>query len=163
MLPSIIFAILGAKYAGKHGNKVVYCSVGSFVSIVLATVSIIFFVLVDTRSITVAIVPTIIFFLLTLLLNGSKMCITTATSAHTADVIDYELDRSGKFLPAAVYCHYSFIDKLISSLGASIAAGAVALIGFTTTMPQPTDALTSPVFTVTMLLFYGSAHNRLGP
>lgn len=154
MLPSIIFAILGAKYAGKHGNKESIVR-WSFVSIVLATVSIIFFVLVDTRSITVAIVPTIIFFLLTLLLNGSKMCITTATSAHTADVIDYELDRSGKFLPAAVTATYSFIDKLISSLGASIAAGAVALIGYTTTMPQPTDALSSPVFTVTMLLFYG--------
>jgi Na+/melibiose symporter-like transporter len=154
MLPSIIFAILGAIYAGKYGNKESIVR-WSIVSIGLAVVSIVFFLLVDTRSITVAIIPTIIFFLLTLLLNGSKMCITTATSAHCADIIDYELDRSGKFLPAAVTATYSFIDKLISSLGASIAAGAVALIGYTTTMPQPTAALSTPVFVMGMLLFYG--------
>ena len=57
-----------------------------------------------------------------------------------ADVIDYELDRSGKYLPATVTATYNIVDQIISSLGATLALGAVALIGFTTVMPQPTDS-----------------------
>lgn len=49
-----------------------------------------------------------------------------------ADIIDYELDRSGKFIPAAVTGTYSFIDKLVSSFSAAIATGLVALIGYKT-------------------------------
>src|SRR5690625_1114189 len=33
---------------------------------------------------------------------GASMCITVASGAMRADIIDYELDRSGKYLPAAV-------------------------------------------------------------
>lgn len=154
MLPSIIFAIFGARYAGRHGNKEAVVT-WTWICTVIAAVSIVFFTAVDPRRITVAAIPTVVFFVLTLLMNGAKMCVTTATGAMCADVIDFELDRSGKFLPAAVTATYSFVDKLISSLGATIAAGCVALIGYTTTMPQPNDALTTPVFVMTMCLFYG--------
>lgn len=154
MLPSIIFAIFGAKYAGKHGNKESVVT-WTWVCTVIALVSIIFFLVIEPRQITVAAVPTVLFFILTLLMNGAKMCVTTANGAMCADIIDYELDRSGKYLPAAVTATYSFIDKLISSLGATIAAGAVALIGYTAVMPQPTDEPTTAIFAMAMVLYYG--------
>ena len=50
---------------------------------------------------------------------------------------------------------YSLIDKLVSSMSALIATGAVALIGYTETMPQPTDELTGGIFWMTMVLFFG--------
>lgn len=75
--------------------------------------------------------------------------------AVLADVIDYELDRSGKYLPAAVTATYSFLDKLISSLGATVATGCVALIGYKTVMPQPTDAPTFAIKAMTMFLMFG--------
>lgn len=81
----------------------------------------------------------IVYVLLTLVLNGAKMCVTMSSNAMMADIIDYELDRSGKFIPAAVTGTYSFIDKLVSSFSAAIATGLVALIGYRHTMPQPTD------------------------
>ena len=59
-----------------------------------------------------------------------KMCVTMSSNAMMADIIDYELDRSGKFIPAAVTGTYSFIDKLVSSFSAAIATGLVALIGY---------------------------------
>ncbi|MCI6465531.1 MAG: MFS transporter [Faecalicatena sp.] len=154
MLPSIIFAILGAKYAGKHGNKESMVT-WTRVALVVAVISVLFCSFADLKKVTVAAVPTILFFLLTFALNGSKMCITTATGAMCADIIDFELDRSGKFLPAAVTATYSFIDKCISSLGSTIAAGCVALIGFRTVMPQPTDEATTPILVMTMFLYYG--------
>ena len=87
----------------------------------------------------------IVYVLLTLLQNGSNMCITTSNNSYMADTIDYELDRSGRYIPAVVSGTYSLIDKLITSVAAVIATGAVAILGYTTTMPQPTDAYTSGI------------------
>lgn len=153
MLPSIIFAFIGAKYAGKHGNKEALIT-WTRISLGIAIVGVIFALTFDLSLITVSILPTAIFFVITLLLNGSKMCVTTATGAMAADIVDYELNRSGKFIPAAVMATYSFIDKTISSLGATFAAGAVALIGFKTVMPQPTDTATTAILYMTIFLYY---------
>ena len=82
---------------------------------------------------------------------------TTAGTAFLADVIDYELDRSGKYIPAVVSGTYSLIDKIVSSFSALIATACVAMIGYTATMPQPGDTPTAGIFWVTMFLRYGLA------
>ena len=46
-------------------------------------------------------------------------------------------------------------DRLISSVSATIAAGSVALIGYTSTMPQPGDPSTPQIFWLTMILMFG--------
>ena len=83
------------------------------------------------------------------------MCVTIANSSFMADTIDYELDRSGKYIPAVITGTYSLIDKIISSFGALIATSAIALIGYTSTVPQPGDKMTTGVFVVSMILTYG--------
>ena len=47
----------------------------------------------NTRSISEAFPLMAIYVILTLALNGTKMCVTTGGSAFMADIIDYELDR----------------------------------------------------------------------
>lgn len=154
MLPSIIFAVFGAKYAGKHGSqKAIYN--WTFSCIVVGLVMIVFFLIVDPKSIAKMGLTMVLFVLLNLVLNGCKMCVTTASSAFMADVIDYELDRSGRYVPAVVSGTYSLLDKIISSFGAFIATGAVAIIGYTTTVPQPGDPMTSGVVAVTLAVMYG--------
>lgn len=69
--------------------------------------------------------------------------------------IDFELDRSGRYIPAVVSGTYSLVDKLITSFAAVIATGAVALLGYTTTMPQPTDPCTTSIFWMAMFLKFG--------
>lgn len=154
MLPSIVFAIFGAKYAGKHGNKesIVFWSK---ICILVSILTVAFFAIVDTKSIATMGLTMIAYVIFMLALNGVKMCVTTASSAFMADVIDYELDRSGKYVPAVVSGTYSLVDKIISALSATIAAGGVALIGYTASMPQPGDALTPSVFWLTMFLIHG--------
>ena len=155
MVPSIFFAAFGAKYVGKHGSKkgIVFWSV---VSMVISIVSFGFFLVIDPKQIAVmGSVPMILYVVLTLAQNGSNMCITTANTSYMADTIDYELDRSGRYIPAVVSGTYSLIDKLITSFSAVIATGAVALIGYTTTMPQPGDPCTTPLFWMTMALYFG--------
>lgn len=154
MLPSIIFAIFGARYAGRHGSHRATVT-WSWVSIALLTMAIVFGLVVDMRSILASLPLAVAFFGLMLLVNGAKMCVTVANGAMRADIVDYELDRSGKYLPAVVTATYNFIDQLVSSFGATIALGSVALIGFSTVMPQPTDSPTPAILYVTLLLMFG--------
>ena len=160
MLPSILFAVYGARYAGKHGNKesIVTWTRNS----ILANVAmIVFFIIIrstaGTTSISTGILPKILFVVLTFAVNGFSMCITTANTGFMADIIDFELDRCGKYIPAVVTGTYSLVDKIVSSFSAAIATGCVALIGYTATMPQPSDPQTSGVFWMTMFLRYGLA------
>lgn len=158
IIPSILFAVVGAKYAGKHGNKKTIVT-WTYMSIYVTCATILFFVFLhmggSTRNISSAMPLMVIYVLLTLALNGTKMCVTTGNNAFMADVIDYELDRGGKYVPAVVSGVYSLIDKLVSSVSALIATGSVALIGYRETMPQPTDELTGGIFWMTMALMYG--------
>jgi Na+/melibiose symporter-like transporter len=122
----------------------------------IASVLFLFFIFTDTRQIgVIGSWNMIVYVLLTLLQNGSMMCITTSNTSYMADTIDYELDRSGRYIPAVVSGTYSLIDKLITSVAAVIATGAVALLGYTTTMPQPTDPYTSGIFWMTLAIKFG--------
>ena len=155
MVPSIFFAAFGAKYVGKKGSKKGIVT-WTCVSMAITSVLILFFIFTDTRQIgVIGSWNMIVYVLLTLLQNGSNMCITTSNNSYMADTIDYELDRSGRYIPAVVSGTYSLIDKLITSVAAVIATGAVALLGYTTTMPQPTDAYTSGIFWMTLAIKYG--------
>jgi Na+/melibiose symporter-like transporter len=160
MLPSIIFAIIGAKYCGKHGNKEAivnwakYCIWANLAIIAFFTVT---WFTVGTHTIAHLGITMVLYILLTLICNGFMMAGTTANTAFMADIIDYELDRSGKYIPAVVSGTYSLVDKIVSSFSALIATAGVAIIGYTTTLPQPSDKPTLGIFTVTMALRYGLA------
>lgn len=106
MLPSIIFAIFGARHAGKHGSRKATI-VWSTVCIGVSTIMILLFLAVDPRKIAQMGVVTVLYVLLNLALNGCKMCVTTASSSFMADCIDFELDRSGRYVPAVVSGTYS--------------------------------------------------------
>ena len=160
MLPSIVFAIIGARYSGKHGNKesivtwAKWCIVANLAMIGFFTLT---WFTVGTQSIARMGITMVLYILLTLAGNGLMMAGTTAGTAFMADVIDYELDRSGKYIPAVVSGTYSLVDKIVSSFSALIATGMVALIGYTATMPQPGDTPSFNIFWVTMFLRYGLA------
>lgn len=154
MLPSIVFAIIGAKYAGKHGNKEATVK-WTWACMIVTTINVIFCAVIDMSQISSSTVLTVVFFILLLLGNGAKMCVTTANGSMRADIVDYELDRSGKYLPAVVTATYNFIDQLVTSFGATIATTCVALIGYTSTLPQPTDAATPAIKWMTLALYFG--------
>ena len=154
MFPSIIFAIVGARYAGKHGSQRTIVT-WTKISILVSVVTFLFFIVIDPSQIANMGIMTVIYVVLTLCKNGAMMCVTTANTSFMSDIIDYELDRSGRFIPAVVTGTYSLLDKIISSVSALIATGAVALIGYTTTMPQPGEACTPQIFWLAMIITFG--------
>ena len=160
MFPSILFAIFGARYAGKHGSKETIVTWTR--NCILANLAMIaFFIItrntVGTQTISHMGVTMIVYVLLTFVTNGFSMCVTTGGTAFMADTIDYALDRSGKYIPAVVSGAYSLIDKIVSSFSAAIATMCVAWIGYTNTMPQPSDPDTASVFWMTLFLRFGLA------
>ena len=131
MIPSIFFAAFGAKYAGKHGSKKGIVT-WSYVSMGITALLVLFFIFTDPRQIAVMGSPSmIIYVLLNLALNGSNMCITTCNNSFMADTIDFELDRSGRYVPAVVSGTYSFIDKVITAFSAVIATSSIMVVGYT--------------------------------
>lgn len=154
MIPSILFAIIGARIAGKRGNMKTVVE-WTWICIIWNVIFAAFLLFSDTTSITVAMIPTALFFLLTLGCNATKMVVSSATVALRMDVIDHELYRSGKYLPATISATYTLIDKIISAFGASIATLLIGFIGYTTTAPQQGDPLTMGVRVMTVLLYCG--------
>lgn len=154
MLPSIVFAIIGARLAAREGNKKVMVD-WTWVCIGLNLLFAAFLLFTDTTRITVALLPTVIYMIFNLANSAVKMVVTTATNSLRMDIVDYELYRSGKYMPATVSATYSFIDKLISSFGATIATLMVGLIGYTNTAPQQGDPLTLGVKVMTVILLVG--------
>lgn len=155
MIPSIFFAAFGAKFAGKHGSKKGIVT-WSYVSMTVTALLVLFFIFTDPKRIAVMGSPNmIIYVLLNLALNGSNMCITTCNNSFMADCIDYELDRSGRYVPAVVSGTYSFVDKIITSFSAVIATSSIMLVGYTHSLPQPSDELTGGIFWLTLALKFG--------
>ncbi|MBR6405627.1 MAG: MFS transporter [Lachnospiraceae bacterium] len=155
MLPSIVFAILGAKLAGKQGNKHVtvrWSMLCIFWNIAFAA----FLLFVPGKSASTFGIPLILFFLLMLGNNALKMVVSTAGNAMRMDIVDYELYRSGQYLPATVSAVYSFIDKLISALAPMLATLLIGIVGYTgSKIPMASDELTMGIRLITVALFCG--------
>ena len=69
-----------------------------------------------------------VYVVFTMGVNASKMILNVAEGMMRADVIDYELERSGNYMPGTVGAVYSLTEKIIASFGSTIAAVAVAAI-----------------------------------
>lgn len=154
MLPAIVFAIIGAKHAGKAGSLEANL-IWTKICVAVTVLTLVFCTVIDMRSISGNIIMTVLFFVMLLVSNGARMCTTTASGAMRADIVDYELERSGKYLPAVVTATYNFIDQLVTSLGATIATLGVSLIGYRNTLPQPTDAPTPAIKGMALFLYFG--------
>ena len=74
----------------------------------------------------------------------------------TADCADYEVYRSGRYVPGLMGTLFSFVDKIISSLAATFVALMFAAIGFTKELPVESTPYSDGIFWVTMACFIGA-------
>ena len=160
MLPSIIFAIIGAKIAGKQGSRAVMVK-WTKACIVLNCFYAVYLLFTPTELVGKimggdmsfgSLMMAITFGIFAFGNSAVKMVVSVATNHFRMDVVDYELDRTGRYLPATVSSVYSFIDKIVSSFGATIATVFVGFIGYTTVAPQQGDELTFAVRGMTVIL-----------
>ena len=87
----------------------------------------------------------IAFVVLIIALNGIRNIGSNMMIPMMADCTDYEVYRSGHYVPGLIATVYSFIDKLISSFATTVVGAFVAVIGYST--PE--------ILMITILLFCG--------
>lgn len=102
MVPSIIFAAVGASMPGKVGSQRTIVT-WTKISVGVSVVMFLFFVAIDPSKIAPDGAMTIVYVLLTFCKNGAMMCVSTANTSFMSDIIDYELDRSGSLYSSS--CH----------------------------------------------------------
>ncbi|MCI5650387.1 MAG: MFS transporter [Fusicatenibacter sp.] len=98
----------------------------------------------------------VLFILIYCLLKGFSSIASSIVIPMTADCADYEVYRSGKYVPGLMGTLFSFVDKVISSLATTFVALMFAAIGFSEVLPTPTTPYSTSIFWVTMACFLGA-------
>lgn len=154
LIPTIFIIFYATKLRGKNDTKSTTIK-WSAIAIILAVVMILFMLAIDPKQISVSPLITGAFLVLYCLFTGAKIVTSVCNNAMIPDLIDYEMYRSGNYLPGTVAAIYSFIDKMISSLATTVVSFCIAAVGYTTSMPQPSDQSTPAIFGVAMFLWMG--------
>lgn len=93
------------------------------------------------------------FFTIYILLNGCKSVSNNIVVPMIADCSDYEVYRSGLYVPGFMGALFSLVDQVISALGTAFVGVVVAIIGFRHRLPQVEDVYSMKVKFVTILCY----------
>ncbi|MDO5786065.1 MAG: MFS transporter [Eubacteriales bacterium] len=98
---------------------------------------------------------TVAFCVCWILSKGFAQLASYIVTPMIADCTDYEVYRSGRYVPGLMGTIFGFVDKSISAFSDTIVSVSIALIGFTSMQPTPETPYTSGIFWVTMFLVFG--------
>lgn len=98
---------------------------------------------------------TVILIVLTIINGAFNNLSANIVIPMTADCADYEVYRTGKYVPGMMGTLFSFVDKLISSFAPMIAGVMFASIGFTDILPDASAAYSDSLLYVGLFLMYG--------
>ncbi len=98
---------------------------------------------------------TVLFVLIFTLLNGCKSIINNMVVPMIADCCDYEMTRSGKYVPGLMGALFSFIEKAVSAFGTAFVGVVLTCIGFGKELPQISDEATPILVGATLFLYCG--------
>lgn len=98
---------------------------------------------------------TIAYIVLNVALTGFQGISGNIVIPMTADCADYEVYRTGKYVPGLMGTLFSLVDKLISSLAPMITGVMFAAIGFKETLPDVGTPYSDSLRNTTLFLAYG--------
>ncbi|WP_455542556.1 MFS transporter [Intestinibacter sp.] len=156
MIPTFFIILIGTKYASKFGSKKALVRF-TWLSIISYTCVFLVLFLGDPTKISLENfgVMTALWITLMCLSKGFGTISGGIVIPMIADCADYETYLTGRYVPGMMGTLFSFVDKMISSFGATIVGLAVAYIGYTASMPQVGDPYSTPLFWVTIGLYLG--------
>ncbi|MGP8314160.1 MFS transporter [Enterocloster aldenensis] len=97
----------------------------------------------------------VIFICLYIIMNGFSKLSGSIVIPMTADCADYEVYRSGRYVPGLMGTLFSFVDKCISSLATTIIAVSYAVVGFSNKLPTAEDSFSSGILYATLFCYLG--------
>lgn len=93
------------------------------------------------------------FFWLFVLLNGCKSITNNMVVPMIADCTDYEVYRSGRYVPGLMGALFSFVDKVFAALGTAFVGLILAAAGFGKRLPQIAEPVTDTIRLITLFLY----------
>lgn len=142
-IPSLLFLLFGAGYIARKMGQKRAMMVGSVGGLITCLLSMVLFYVMDPTQLSFPGVEgfngwnlfTIAFVVLWVSMKGFTNIASQITQTMTADCTDYEVYRSGHFVPGMMATLFTFVDKLISSLAATVIGLCCAAIGFKEHLP----------------------------
>ncbi len=98
---------------------------------------------------------TIAYIVLTVVYSGFTAISGNIVITMTADVSDYEVYRSGRYVPGMMGTLFSFVDKMISSLAPLITGIVFSLVGYSAALPDATSPYSTSLHYAAVFLMYG--------
>jgi len=161
-IPTALMLFFGVGYIARYLGQRKAMLFGTIGGLVTCVLSIIAFYVLDPTTLSLPgegfkgwNVFTIVFLVLFLLMKGFTGVSGNIVIPMTADCADYEVYRSGKYVPGLMGTLFSFVDKLISSLGATIVGLSCAAIGFKEVLPTVDTPSSGALKAVAMFCMYG--------
>lgn len=162
-IPTMLFLFFGVGYiATKLGQRkaMMFGTIGALVCCVL---QIGLFYLGDPTTLSLPGVDgfsgwnffTISFLILFVAMKGFVGVSGNIVIPMTADCADYEVYRSGRYVPGLMGTLFSSVDKIISSLGTTIVGLMCAAIGFKEALPTVDTQFTEGLKFVGIFSMYG--------
>ena len=157
-IPTLFVVSGGIKVAQHFGQRralmlATCCAIGfqtvMALLLLFGEITTISFVPAEINGITVA------FVVIFSILNGCKSIINNMVVPMIADCCDYEMMRSGKYVPGLMGALFSFVEKAVSAFGTAFVGIVLTIIGFDEVLPQVSDPLTDVLKWATLFLFCG--------
>ncbi len=142
-VPTLFVVAAGIKVAQNFGQKKAYV-LFTWCGIIFQIFMLLQFCVGDLTQIRFSFKSinfmTVLFFILFVLLNGSKSITNNMVVPMIADCSDYEVYRSGNYVPGLMGAVFSFVDKVFAALGTTFVGMVVSLIGYGKVFPQVEDS-----------------------
>ena len=159
---SVPFFLLTVRTSQKHGQK---ASLMKYVTVALVCYVGVFVLLMlwkqDSAAFSLSLLGegglsinlyTVLFILLFGIGYGAYYATADMPIPMVADCSDYETYQSGKYIPGIMGTLFSLVDKLVSSLSATVVGVAVSFIGLES-LPTQSDPYTPGMNVVVIVLF----------
>ncbi|MFI3169588.1 MAG: MFS transporter [Faecalibacterium sp.] len=143
-IPIVIIVSIGTRLCQKKDMRKVVMGINSAALVVLSSLTLlILFGGIDSIGRGEWTAFGILFLALYALERALQMFATNLFIPMVADCTDYEEYLSGRKMPGMIGTLYSFADKLVSSLAATVVGTTVAIAGFGAVAPTVDTALTT--------------------
>lgn len=154
---SVPFFLLTVRTSQKHGQKASLVRYTALALIMYVGVLVLLlFWKQGNAAFNLSLFPinlyTILFILCFGIGYGAYYATADMSIPMVADCSDYETYRSGRYIPGIMGTLFSLVDKLVSSLGATIVGAAVAMIGIST-LPDGNTPYADGMHGVVVVLF----------
>ena len=160
-IPTMILMILGVGGLATRLGQRKAMLIGSWGGIVTLVALIALFLFGDPTTMATAEGTlnwgffTIAYLVLNIVLGGFSGISGNIVIPMTADCADYEVYRTGKYVPGLMGTLFSFVDKMVSSFAPMLLSMCYAAIGFKDALPDVGVPYSDQLFYVTLFLAYG--------